>query len=135
MHQFYTIWLKSAVQYTLPLWTVAYIEQLILIRLQFYIMSPQGGGHEVYNFFSPITASLTHKLKDWSGSSWEDVKVAHGLCFALTQKSSKELLLLFTYVISLCKVIPIPSITKFKSNRSLSNLSINRTPIKMGSDR
>ena len=28
------IWLKSAVQYTLPLWTVAYIEQLILIRLR-----------------------------------------------------------------------------------------------------
>ena len=51
------------------------------------------------------------------------IKVTHGICFAL--KSWKELLLLFTYLISLCKDITFPLITKFKSNKSLSYLSVN----------
>ena len=54
------------------------------------------------------------------------VQVKHGVCFAL--KLSKELLLLFRYVISFCKDIPFPLITKLKSNRSLSYLSVNRIP-------
>ena len=49
-----------------------------------------------------------------------------GLCFAL--KSSRELLLLFTYLISLCKDITFPVITKFKSNWPQSYISVNRIP-------
>ena len=56
-------------------------------------------------------------------------KVAHGMCFAL--KSSKELLPLFTYLISLCKDITFPLITKFKTNRSLSYSYVIEYRIKM----
>ena len=54
------------------------------------------------------------------------IKIALGVCFAL--KSSRELLLLFTYLISLCKDITFPVITKFKSNRPQSYISVNRIP-------
>ena len=46
-------------------------------------------------------------------------KVALGVCFAL--KSWKEYLLLFTYLITLGKDVTLPLITKFKTNRPLSN--------------
>ena len=52
------------------------------------------------------------------------VKVALGVCFAL--KSWKEYLLLFTYLITLGKDVTLPLITKFKTNRPLSNLFVNR---------
>ena len=51
-------------------------------------------------------------------------KVALGVCFAL--KSWKEYLLLFTYLITLGKDVILPLITKFKTNRPLSNLFVNR---------
>ena len=51
-------------------------------------------------------------------------KVALGVCFAL--KSWKEYLLLFTYLITLGKDVTFPLITKFKTNRPLSNLFVNR---------
>ena len=51
-------------------------------------------------------------------------KVALGVCFAL--KSWKEYLLLFTYLITLSKDVTLPLITKFKTNRPLSNLFVNR---------
>ena len=54
------------------------------------------------------------------------LKVALGVCFAL--KSWKEYLLLFTYLITLGKDITLPLITKFKTNRPLSNLFVNRIP-------
>ena len=54
------------------------------------------------------------------------IKVALSVCFAL--KSWKEYLLLFTYVIILGKVVTFPLITKFKTNRYLSYLSVNRIP-------
>ena len=51
---------------------------------------------------------------------------ARGLCFAL--KSWKDSLLLFTYLITLGNNITFPFITKFKTNRSLSYLPVNRIP-------
>ena len=65
-------------------------------------------------------------LKNICGSLHEYVKGANGVCFAL--KSSKEILLLFTYLITLCKDVTFPFITKFKTNRSPSYLSVNRIP-------
>ena len=53
-----------------------------------------------------------------------EVRVALGVCFAL--KSWKEYLLLFTYLITLGKDVTLPLITKFKTNRPLSNLFVNR---------
>ena len=53
-------------------------------------------------------------------------KVALGVCFAL--KSWKEYLLLITYLITLGKDVTFPLITKFKTNRPLSNLFVNRIP-------
>ena len=46
--------------------------------------------------------------------------------FAL--KSWKDYLLLFTYLITLGKDVTLPLITKFKANRPLSNLFVNRIP-------
>ena len=54
------------------------------------------------------------------------LKVALGVCFAL--KSWKEYLLLFTYLITLGKDVTLLLITKFKTNRHLSNLFVNRIP-------
>ena len=54
------------------------------------------------------------------------IKVALGVCFAL--KSWKEYLLLFTYLITLGKDVTFPLITKFKTNRPLSYLFVNRIP-------
>ena len=54
------------------------------------------------------------------------IKVALGVCFAL--KSWKEYLLLFAYLITLSKDVTLPLITKFKTNRPLSNLFVNRIP-------
>ena len=51
------------------------------------------------------------------------IKVALGVCFAL--KSWKEYLLLFTYLITSCKDVTFPLITKFKTNKYLSYLSVN----------
>ena len=52
------------------------------------------------------------------------LKVALVVCFAL--KSWTEYLLLFTYLITLGKDVTLPLITKFKTNRPLSNLFLNR---------
>ena len=54
------------------------------------------------------------------------IKVALGVCFAL--KSWKEYLLLFTFLITLGNDVTLPLITKFKTNRPLSNLFVNRIP-------
>ena len=54
------------------------------------------------------------------------IKVALGVSFAL--KSWKEYLLLITYLITLGKDVTLPLITKFKTNRPLSNLFVNRIP-------
>ena len=73
------------------------------------------------------------RMKYNNAVSYCYVKVALGVCFAV--KSSKELIILFTYSIFLCKDITFPLITKFKSNRSLSSLSVNRisnTELKCG---
>ena len=51
-------------------------------------------------------------------------KIALGVCFAL--KSWKEYLLLFAYLITLGKDVTLSLITKFKTNRPLSNLFVNR---------
>ena len=53
-------------------------------------------------------------------------QVALGVCFAL--KSWKEYLLLFTSLITLGKDVTLLLITKFKTNRPLSNLFVNRIP-------
>ena len=58
-----------------------------------------------------------------NASHMSRLKGAHGVCFVL--KLSKELLLLFTYLITMCKDIIFPLITKSKSNKSLSYLSVN----------
>ena len=55
-----------------------------------------------------------------------DIKVALGVCFEL--KSWKEYLLLFTYLITLVKDVTLLLITKFKTNRPLSNFFVNRIP-------
>ena len=62
-----------------------------------------------------------HKMLNFSF-----IKVALGVCFAL--KSWKEYLLLFTYLMTLGKDVTLPLITKFKTNRPLSNLFVNRIP-------
>ena len=51
------------------------------------------------------------------------LKVAIGPCFAL-----KSYLLIFTYLITLGKDVSFPLITKFKTNKNLSYLSVNRIP-------
>ena len=51
------------------------------------------------------------------------VKAALGVCIVL--KSWKEYLLLFTYFITLGKDVTLPLITKFKTNKYLSYLSVN----------
>ena len=53
-------------------------------------------------------------------------KVVLGVRFAL--KSWKEYLLLFTYIITLGKYVTFPLITKFKTNKHLSYLYVNRIP-------
>ena len=50
------------------------------------------------------------------------------VCFAL--KSWKKYILLFTYLITLGKDVTFPLITKFKTNKNLSYLSVNRIPNK-----
>ena len=40
----------------------------------------------------------------------------------------EEYLLLITYLITLFKDVTLPLITKFKTNRPLSNLFVNRIP-------
>ena len=55
-----------------------------------------------------------------------DFKVAFGVCFAL--KSWTEYLLLFTYLIILGTDVTFPLITKFKTNKFPSYLSVNRIP-------
>ena len=69
------------------------------------------------------------EIKESSCTRVELMTVAYGVCFAL--KSSNELLLLFTYLIFLCKDITFPLITKFKLNRSLSYLSVNQNWFKI----
>ena len=54
------------------------------------------------------------------------LKVALGVCFAL--KSWKKYLLLSTYLITLGKDVTFPLITKFKTNKYLSYLSVNQIP-------
>ena len=54
------------------------------------------------------------------------LKVALGVCFAL--KSWKEYLLLFTYLNAMGKDVTFPLIAKFKTNRPLSYLFVNRIP-------
>ena len=58
------------------------------------------------------------------GRRWTPIKVALGVCFAL--KSWKEFLLLFTYLTTLGKDVTFPLITKFKTNRPLSYLFVNK---------
>ena len=53
-------------------------------------------------------------------------KVALGVCFAL--KFVKRRFTSLTYLITLCKDVTFPLITKFKTNKYLSNLSVNRIP-------
>ena len=66
------------------------------------------------------------KLSKIQISTFKLFKVALGVCFAL--KSWKEYLLLFTYLITLGKDVTLALITKFKTNRPLSNLFVNRIP-------
>ena len=64
------------------------------------------------NVLSDITTCIKQEL---------DFKVALGV-------SWKEYLLLITYLITLGKDVPLPLITKFKTNRPLSNLFVNGIP-------
>ena len=64
------------------------------------------------NVLSDITTCIKQEL---------DFKVALGV-------SWKEYLLLITYLITLGKDVTLPLITKFKTNRPLSNLFVNRIP-------
>ena len=59
----------------------------------------------------------------------KNIKVTIGICFAL--KSLKEYVLLFIYLMSLNKDVSFPLITKFKTNKNLSFLSVNEYRIKM----
>ena len=52
-----------------------------------------------------------------------NLKDIHGITFAL--KSPKEILFFFKHLITLCKDITFPLITKFTSNRSLRYSSVN----------
>ena len=54
------------------------------------------------------------------------LKGSQSVCFAL--KSPKELLIIFTHLITLCKDVTFPLITKVKSNRSLNYIFLNRIP-------
>ena len=73
------------------------------------------------NIFAPQQRSYGHIIAATSGYL---IKVALGVCFAL--KLWKEYLLLFTNLITLGKDVTFPLITKFKTNKYLSNLSVNR---------
>ena len=69
---------------------------------------------------------LSYKLCPTSDNKYSNiVKVALEVSFAL--KSWKEYLL-FTYLITLDKDVTFPLITKFKTNKYLSYLSVNRIP-------
>ena len=69
-------------------------------------------------------ASNRYACQRWAIYIRSTVKVALGVCFAL--KSWKEYLILFTYLITLGKDVTLPLITKFKTNRPVSNLFVNR---------
>ena len=73
-----------------------------------------------------INIQLQKMLHSLTNSLVKQIKVALGVCFAL--KSWKEYLLLFTYLITLGKNVTFPLITKFKTNRPLSNLFVNQIP-------
>ena len=90
---------------------------------------------------SELTPYITHYFKDYlfftlnshtpvceidNSISCLAFKVVLDVRFAL--KSWKEYLLLFTYIITLGKYVTFPLITKFKTNKHLSYLSVNRIP-------
>ena len=76
-----------------------------------------------YNIIIP---KQKNEKREKAGIEYETLKVALGVCFAL--KSWKEYLLLFTYLITLGKDVTLLLNTKFKTNRPLSNLFVNRIP-------
>ena len=92
------------------------------------ICSYQGCKHSVFytqNIIKSINESdMSFKRIKALGSLL--FKVALGVCFAL--KSWKDYLLLFTYLITLGKDETFPLITKFKTNRPLTYLFVNRIP-------
>ena len=71
-----------------------------------------------------ITDDRMNKCGHISNGGKTNIKVSLGVCFAL--KSWKKYLLLFTYLIASSKDVTFPLITKFKTNRYLSYLSVNR---------
>ena len=78
------------------------------------------------NLISTWLLYLMQLWANWTILQLLLLKVALGVCFAL--KLWKEYLLLFTYLTSLGKDATFPLITKFKTNKYLSYLSVNRIP-------
>ena len=76
--------------------------------------------HEQYSF------SKFFENKVRCQSNYLIKHLALSVCFAL--KSWKEYLLLLTHLITLDKDVTFPLITKFKTNKYLSYLSVNRIP-------
>ena len=69
-------------------------------------------------FFKIIIFINIKKLNSFNcKSKLESLKLSLWMCVCFALKSSRELLLLFTYLISLCKDITFPLITKFKSKK------------------
>ena len=69
---------------------------------------------------------LSSSSDTYQENKYNTIKVALGVCFAL--KSWREYLLLFTYLITLGKDVTFLLITKFKTNKPLSYLFVNRIP-------
>ena len=80
----------------------------------------------MYIVFSWVRVFFGLYLLEYQNLGEVFLKVALGVCFAL--KSWKKYLLLFTFLITLGKDVTLLLITKFKTNRPLSNLFVNRIP-------
>ena len=78
----------------------------------------------VFQFY--LSFSNKEKTEPVSNVIFSTLKVALGVCFAL--KSWKEYLLLFTYLITIGKDVTFLLITKFKTNKYLSYLTVYRIP-------
>ena len=86
-----------------------------------------GTGHNYWYMYSlMLIPSIYLNTDPYASVNAYFLKVALGVCFAL--KSWNEYVLLFTYLITLGKDVTLPIITKFKTNRPLSNLFVNRIP-------
>ena len=81
-----------------------YLKQKLSFKISTFWLFMEGGGHP-----------------------FKTLKVALGRMFC-AEIRGKNIYFFFTYLITLCKDVTFPLITKFKTNKYSSYLSVNRIP-------